>query len=76
MFVVGVLVMAAGGAGNWHYVFNVGETLLLVGVVAMLVMVAITSHRQEPVGERIRRALRGDEAEDKAAPSQKKKKKS
>jgi hypothetical protein len=75
LFIVGILVMATGGAGNWHWVFNVGEAMLLVGVVATLVMVAITSHRQEPVGERIRRALGALPEAEVPPPSKKRRKK-
>lgn len=48
LFVVGLLVMAAGGATTQHYVFNAGEGLVLLGAVIFLVSVAITSYRIEP----------------------------
>ncbi|MEM1030234.1 MAG: hypothetical protein AAF928_20315 [Myxococcota bacterium] len=48
LFVVGLLVMASGGATTQHYVFNVGEALLLLGAVVFLVRVAIARHRQDP----------------------------
>src|SRR5690606_34599701 len=33
LFLVGLVVMATGGAATWHYVFNVGEGILLLGAV-------------------------------------------
>jgi heme/copper-type cytochrome/quinol oxidase subunit 1 len=49
LFIVGLLVMATGGAATWHWVFNVGETLLLIGVVWFLAAVASTRLKQDPV---------------------------
>jgi len=43
VFVVGVVVMAAGGAGNWHWTFNVGMGTLLLGVVIFTVFVGIVA---------------------------------
>ena len=49
LFVVGLLVMATGGAFTWHYVFNVGEGILLLGAIVFLANTAITSLRIDPV---------------------------
>jgi hypothetical protein len=46
--VVGIVVMAVGGAANWHWVFNAGTGLMLIGVVVLLLTVAITSFKQNP----------------------------
>ena len=46
--VIGILVMAIGGAANWHWVFNAGTGLMLLGVVVLLLTVAITSFKQNP----------------------------
>jgi len=43
VFVVGLLIMAIGGASTQHYMFNVGETILLVGAAMFLVSLAISS---------------------------------
>jgi len=48
VFVVGLIIMAIGGATTEHYVFNAGEGLLLLGAVIFLVSVAITNYRIEP----------------------------
>lgn len=61
LFVAGMLAMAIGGATTRHILFNVGEGVLLVGVAVFVVCVAITSHKQEHLVSRIRRALRGDD---------------
>lgn len=55
LFVVGLVVMATGGAMTWHYVFNVGEGILLFGAVVFLLFVAISSQKQDPI--RLRTAL-------------------
>ncbi|MCA9620205.1 MAG: hypothetical protein KC731_14385 [Myxococcales bacterium] len=49
VFLIGLVVMAIGGAGTWHILFNVGETLLLLGAAVFVVCVAITARRQNPV---------------------------
>lgn len=49
LFLAGLLVMAIGGAATWHYVFNVGEGVLLLGAVLFLVSVAISSLRLDPI---------------------------
>ncbi len=58
LFVLGVIVMATGGATTRHYMFNVGEGILLIGVAVFVGSVALTSHRQENVVARIKRALK------------------
>jgi hypothetical protein len=61
LFIVGLLIMASGGAFTWHWVFMIGEALLLIGVVWFLAAVAITRLKQEPVAwrERIPAFFRG-----------------
>jgi hypothetical protein len=49
LFVVGFFVMATGGAATWHYVFNVGEGVMLLGAVIFLFSVAISSLRLDPI---------------------------
>ena len=49
LFIVGLLIMATGGAMTWHYTFNVGEGILLLGVVVFLASVARTALLQQPV---------------------------
>lgn len=61
LFVVGALTMAIGGATTRHILFNVGAGVLLAGVVVFVACVAITSHKQEHLVVRIRRALRGED---------------
>jgi hypothetical protein len=60
VFVIGVLVMAAGGAGNWHWTFNIGMGTLLLGVVLFTIFVAITAVKQDPerYTQPVRRVLR------------------
>ena len=66
LFAVGLLVMATGGAMTWHYVFNVGEGVLLLGAAVFLLSVAISSQKQDPVRLRtvLRRALGRDDDAD------------
>jgi hypothetical protein len=64
LFIVGLFVMAIGGAGTWHWMFNIGETLLLVGVIVFVTCIAITSHRQEHLVTRLRRAFSGEPDDD------------
>ncbi len=52
LFVVGLLVMSVAGAATWHWVFNVGEALLLIGAMVFLAFVAMTSQKQDPVNWR------------------------
>lgn len=47
--IVGLLIMAVGGAATWHWVFNVGEAIMLIGAALFLGAVAVTSLRQEPI---------------------------
>ncbi|HHH28191.1 MAG TPA: hypothetical protein ENK57_07580 [Polyangiaceae bacterium] len=63
LFVVGLLVMGVGGAMTWHYVFNVGEAILLLGAVVFLLFVAISSQKQDPIRLRtvLQRALGRDD---------------
>ncbi len=63
VFLVGMITMAVGGAFTRHWVFNIGETLLLLGVGIFVGCVAITSHRQEHLLKRLRRALRKRDAD-------------
>lgn len=66
LFAIGLLVMATGGAMTWHYVFNVGEAVLLLGAVVFLLFVAISSQKQNPIRLRtvLRRAMGRDDDED------------
>jgi hypothetical protein len=63
VFIVGVVTMAIGGATTRHWVFNIGEATLLIGVVIFVSAIAITSHRQEHVVTRLKRAFRNNEAD-------------
>lgn len=65
-FILGLIIMAIGGATTRHWWFNVGEGLLLIGVAVFLTFVGITSHRQEHVVKRLRRAFQGTEQDDEA----------
>lgn len=47
-FVVGLIVMATGGATTHHYLFNAGEGMVLLGAVIFLVSVAVTNYRIQP----------------------------
>jgi len=66
IFVVGLFVMAIGGAMTWHHVFNVGEGVLMLGAVVFLLFVAISSQKQDPIRLRaaLRRALGRDDDDD------------
>jgi hypothetical protein len=57
LFFLGLLIMAVGGAATWHWVFNIGEGILLLGAVYFLGTVAITALKQDPVD--VREAVRG-----------------
>jgi hypothetical protein len=61
VFIVGLVTMAIGGATTRHWVFNIGEGTLLIGVVLFVAAIAITSHRQEHVITRLKRAFRNDD---------------
>jgi hypothetical protein len=78
VFVVGLVVMGVGGAATWHWVFNIGTAVLLLGVLWFLYATIRTSLLQEPVDWRskVPRWLGGtaDEAEAEAeAPPPKRK---
>ncbi len=47
--VAGLFIMAVGGAGNWHYCFNVGEALLLGGAALFIGSVVVSVMKQEPL---------------------------
>lgn len=51
---------------TWHYVFNVGEGVLLLGAVVFLLFVALSSHKQDPIRPRavLLRALGRDVDDD------------
>ena len=49
LFVVGLFIMRTGGAMTWHYTFNVGEGILLLGVVVFLTFVTRTALLQNPI---------------------------
>ena len=40
VFIVGLLTMGVGGAATWHWVFNVGEAIMLLGATLFLAVVA------------------------------------
>lgn len=65
VFIVGLFVMALGGAQTWHWVFNIGETLLLIGAIVFLVCMTMTALKQQPLDWRkaLRSALRGKDEE-------------
>lgn len=46
IFVPGLFVMAIGGAATWHWVFNVGEGIMLAGMTYFVVAVAWTALQQ------------------------------
>ena len=52
--IVGLLIMATGGAMTWHYVFNVGEGMMLLGAVMFLYAVTRTALIRHPLGIRER----------------------
>lgn len=54
MFIVGLLTMATAGANTWHWIFNIGEAVLLIGVAWFLITLAINAVREEPLGLRER----------------------
>jgi len=47
--IVGLVVMATGGAGTWHWVFNIGELIMVIGAALFLGAVTVTSLRQRPL---------------------------
>ncbi|MSP26158.1 MAG: hypothetical protein EXR75_13575 [Myxococcales bacterium] len=44
--VAGLVIMATGGAANWHYFFNVGEALLLGGAAAFIGAVTLCTAKK------------------------------
>lgn len=44
--VLGLMMMAVGGAATFHYVFNVGEGLMLLGAVVFLGCAVVTHFKQ------------------------------
>ena len=60
LFAIGFILMGIGGAANWHWVFNIGETVLLIGVAVFIISMVLTSNKHEPVLERLKLAFRGD----------------
>lgn len=72
LFVVGLIVMAVGGAMTWHYVFNVGEAVLMIGSAVFLLFIAIASHKRDPIRWRaaLRRVLGKDDHESEAPPDE------
>jgi hypothetical protein len=47
--IVGLVVMAVGGAGNWHWTFNIGEGVMLLGAFVFFYCVAATHLKQRPI---------------------------
>ncbi len=46
MCIVGLLIMGIGGAATWHWTFNIGEAILLLGMTLFLVCVAMSWNAQ------------------------------
>jgi hypothetical protein len=46
VFVPGLFVMALGGAATWHWVFNVGEAIMLAGMTLFVGAVILTALQQ------------------------------
>ena len=44
--VVGLFIMASGGAATWHWTFNIGEAILLLGMVVFLGAVVLSWNAQ------------------------------
>jgi hypothetical protein len=51
---LGLVVMATGGAGTWHWIFNAGEFIMLAGAAMFIGAVSSTSLRQRPLRLRLR----------------------
>ena len=49
--IVGLLIMATGGAATWHWTFNIGEGILLLGMTMFLVMVVLSWNAQRKLAE-------------------------
>jgi len=45
LVILGVLVMGIGGAATFHYVFNIGTAIAIVGALVFLVSVVLSSLR-------------------------------
>lgn len=50
MVIFGILIMGVAGAGTWHYVFNVGTGLAVLGAIVFLVSVVVSSLRASRSG--------------------------
>ena len=59
--IIGLLTMATGGALTWHWVFNVGELVMLIGAAMFLGAVTLTSLKQRPLRFRMPWASRAEE---------------
>lgn len=46
IFVPGLFVMAIGGAATWHWIFNVGEAVMLAGMTLFVAAVILTALQQ------------------------------
>lgn len=46
IFVPGLFVMAIGGAATWHWIFNVGEAVMLAGMTLFVGAVILTALQQ------------------------------
>jgi hypothetical protein len=64
--IVGLLIMGTAGALTWHYVFNVGEAIMLLGAVMFLYSVTRSTLMRSPIGirERLPSWLGGPDDED------------
>ena len=59
--IIGLLTMATGGALTWHWVFNVGELVMLIGAAMFLGAVTLTSLKERPLRFRMPWASRAEE---------------
>lgn len=46
IFVPGLFVMAIGGAATWHWIFNIGEAVMLAGMTLFVAAVILTALQQ------------------------------
>jgi hypothetical protein len=46
LFVPGLFIMALGGAATWHWIFNIGSGIMLLGMVYFVVAIALTAIQQ------------------------------
>lgn len=51
-FVPGLFVMAVGGAMTWHWIFNLGEGVMLLGMTYFVAAVTLTALQQRSQGKR------------------------